>query len=65
MQERVPCEFCLMRYVPDVVRGEFVTIGVLLREVGGDGGAAGAVRAGTGAGCASGRGCGRGDAGGA
>ncbi len=32
MQERVPCEFFLFRYVPDVVKGEFVNIGVLLRE---------------------------------
>jgi hypothetical protein len=30
--ERVPCEFFLIRYVPDVVKGEFVNIGVLLRE---------------------------------
>jgi hypothetical protein len=29
---RVPCEFFLIRYVPDVVKGEFVNIGVLLRE---------------------------------
>ena len=35
MQERVACEFRLVRYVPDVARGEFVNIGVLLREVGG------------------------------
>ena len=34
MQERVPCEFSLFRYVPDVVKGEFVNIGVLLREAG-------------------------------
>ncbi len=32
MSERVPCEFFLVRYVPDVVKGEFVNIGVLLRE---------------------------------
>ena len=32
MRERVPCEFFLVRYVPDVVKGEFVNIGVLLRE---------------------------------
>ena len=32
MQERVPCEFFLFQYVPDVVKGEFVNIGVLLRE---------------------------------
>jgi len=34
MQPRVPCEFFLIRYVPDVVKGEFVNIGVLLREAG-------------------------------
>ena len=32
--ERVPCEFFLIRYVPDVVKGEFVNIGVLLRQAG-------------------------------
>ena len=32
MRERLPCEFFLIRYVPDVVKGEFVNIGVLLRE---------------------------------
>ena len=32
MQPRVPCEFFLVRYVPDIVKGEFVNIGVLLRE---------------------------------
>jgi len=31
--ERLPCEFFLIRYVPDVVKGEFANIGVLLREV--------------------------------
>jgi hypothetical protein len=30
--ERVPCEFFLIRYVPDVVKGEFTNIGVVLRE---------------------------------
>lgn len=35
MGERVQCEFFLIRYVPDVVKGEFVNIGVLLREAGG------------------------------
>jgi hypothetical protein len=35
MQPRVPCEFFLIRYVPDVVKGEFVNIGVLLREASG------------------------------
>lgn len=33
MSERIPCEFCLVRYVPDVVKGEFTNIGVVLREV--------------------------------
>ena len=32
MQQRLPCEFFLVRYVPDVVKGEFVNIGVLLRQ---------------------------------
>ena len=36
MRARVQCEFFLIRYVPDVVKGEFVNIGVLLREAGGD-----------------------------
>ena len=35
MRERIPCEFFLIRYVPDVVKGEFVNIGVLLREAAG------------------------------
>lgn len=35
MRERLPCEFFLIRYVPDVVKGEFANIGVLLREAGG------------------------------
>src|ERR1700748_2593846 len=34
--ERVQCEFFLIRYVPDVVKGEFTNIGVLLREAGRD-----------------------------
>ena len=34
MREPVPCEFFLIRYVPDVVKGEFTNIGVLLREAG-------------------------------
>jgi hypothetical protein len=37
LQDRLPCEFFLIRYVPDVVKGEFVNIGVLLREAAGDG----------------------------
>ena len=36
MRERVQCEFFLIRYVPDVVKGEFTNIGVLLREAGRD-----------------------------
>lgn len=36
MKERLPCEFFLIRYVPDVVKGEFTNIGVVLREAGGD-----------------------------
>jgi hypothetical protein len=32
--ERMPCEFFLIRYVPDPVKGEFANIGVLLREAG-------------------------------
>ena len=31
---RIPCEFSLIRYVPDPVKGECVNIGVLLREAG-------------------------------
>jgi len=37
------CEFLLVRYVPDLVKGEFVNIGVLLREAEGDGRAKGPV----------------------
>jgi hypothetical protein len=44
VRERVPCEFFLIRYVPDVVKGEFTNIGVVLREAGGDGGARAVVR---------------------
>ncbi len=36
MQERLQCEFSLIRYVPDVVKGEFANIGVVLREAGRD-----------------------------
>lgn len=32
MRERVQCEFFVIRYVPDVVKGEFTNIGVVLRE---------------------------------
>jgi hypothetical protein len=35
MRERLQCEFSLIRYVPDVVKGEFANIGVVLREPGG------------------------------
>lgn len=38
MNERRQCEFFLVRYVPDVVKNEFVNIGVLLREAGQAGG---------------------------
>ncbi len=34
MSNRIQCEFFLIRYVPDVVKGEFTNIGVLLREAG-------------------------------
>jgi hypothetical protein len=34
MSERMQCEFSLVRYVPDVVKGEFANIGVVLREAG-------------------------------
>jgi hypothetical protein len=34
LTELTPCEFFLFRYVPDVVKDEFVNIGVLLRSVG-------------------------------
>ena len=37
MAERMQCEFSLIRYVPDVVKGEFANIGVVLREAGGEG----------------------------
>lgn len=36
MPERIQCEFFLIRYVPDVVKGEFTNIGVLVREPGRD-----------------------------
>jgi len=38
------CEFFLIRYVPDVVKGEFVNIGVLLREAAPSDGPPAAVR---------------------
>ncbi len=34
LSERLPCEFFLVRYVPDTMKGEFVNVGVLLREGG-------------------------------
>jgi hypothetical protein len=37
--ERMQCEFSLVRYVPDVVKGEFANIGVVLREAGDNGAA--------------------------
>jgi hypothetical protein len=40
MAERLKCEFSLVRYVPDVVKGEFANIGVVLREAGREDGAA-------------------------
>jgi hypothetical protein len=43
VKERLPCEFFLIRYVPDVVKGEFTNIGVVLREAGG--GAPGSAKA--------------------
>jgi hypothetical protein len=36
LPQRIQCEFFLIRYVPDVVKGEFTNIGVLLREPGQD-----------------------------
>jgi hypothetical protein len=41
----VPCEFFLIRYVPDVVKGEFTNIGVVLREAGAESGAGAGARA--------------------
>jgi hypothetical protein len=39
LAERLQCEFSLIRYVPDVVKGEFANIGVVLRETGREDGA--------------------------
>lgn len=36
MDKRLQCEFSLVRYVPDLVKGEFLNIGVVLREAGTD-----------------------------
>ena len=38
MTDRRQLEFFLLRYVPDVVREEFVNIGLVMMESGGDGG---------------------------
>jgi hypothetical protein len=38
--ERLACEFFLIRYVPDVVKGEFTNIGVVLRKAAQGGGGA-------------------------
>jgi hypothetical protein len=37
LADRTQCEFFLIRYVPDVVKGEFTNIGVLVREAGSPG----------------------------
>ncbi|HEY4355029.1 MAG TPA: DUF3037 domain-containing protein [Acidobacteriaceae bacterium] len=37
MPERLQCEFLLLRYVPDAVKGEFANIGVVLREAASEG----------------------------
>lgn len=34
MNDRLPCEFLLVRYVPDPIKNEFVNIGVMLRKAG-------------------------------
>src|ERR1700683_3182566 len=34
MAHQLQCEFSLIRYVPDVVKGEFANIGVVVREAG-------------------------------
>lgn len=43
LPQRRPCQFQLLRYVPDAVRNEYVYIGAILREAA-DGGADGSVR---------------------
>ncbi len=54
MQTLRECEFFLVRYVPDPVKNEFVNIGVLLREPGGQNGGETLLRfTRTGAGCAA------------
>ena len=52
LRERLQCEFSLIRYVPDVVKGEFANIGVVLREAGRERRRRCGLRA-TGAGCAA------------
>lgn len=47
LQQRRPCEFQLLRYVPDAVRNEYVYIGAILREAAPDA-PAGAASAGSG-----------------
>ena len=37
MAELKHCDFFLLRYVPDIVKGEFVNVGVVLLEQGGAG----------------------------
>ena len=39
MRDRLECEFSLIRYVPDPVKGEFANIGVVLRAADGEGSA--------------------------
>jgi hypothetical protein len=39
MADKKQCEFYLIRYVPDVVKGEFVNVGVVLLETGSNGAA--------------------------
>ena len=33
MTDLIPCEFFIVQYVPDVIRGEFVNIGIILRAI--------------------------------
>jgi hypothetical protein len=47
---RLPCEFQLLRYVPDAVRNEFIHIGVILREAAGERAVPAQVRTGIGKG---------------
>lgn len=43
MGEKRKLEYFLLRYVPDAVRGEFLNIGLVMTEIGGDGGGFAAV----------------------